>query len=102
MLAATCDHRVCPYRLGLTDAEVRNDLLLNARQREKDGGNADTDPRNQAAKSRPLAKLAPSPIAATIALAMIGPIPGTVINRPQLTSVRAKPSISSVTPATRY
>jgi len=33
----------------------------------------------QAEKSRPLANAAPLPIAATIALEMIGPIPGTVI-----------------------
>src|SRR5208282_1178794 len=35
---------------------------------------------SQAAKSRPLVKAAPSPMAATMALAMIGPMPGTVIN----------------------
>lgn len=35
----------------------------------------------QAAKSRPLVKASPAPIAATIALDMIGPIPGTLINR---------------------
>src|SRR5215470_20198682 len=35
----------------------------------------------QAPKSRPLENTAPLPIAATIALEMIGPMPGTVINR---------------------
>ena len=35
-----------------------------------------TRPR-QAARSRPLSKAAPSPTAETMALAMIGPIPGT-------------------------
>ena len=35
--------------------------------------------------------------AATVALAMIGPMPGTVINCPQLTLLRARSSISSVT-----
>jgi hypothetical protein len=34
---------------------------------------------SQAAKSRPLAKAAPLPMAATMALAMSGPMPGTVI-----------------------
>ena len=51
---------------------------------------------SHAAKSRPLAKAAPLPIAATVALAMIGPMPGTVINCPQFTSVPAKTSISLV------
>ena len=37
---------------------------------------------SHAAKSRPLAKAAPLPIAATVALATIGPMPGTVINCP--------------------
>ena len=49
---------------------------------------------SQAAKSRPFVKAAPSPIAANIALAMMGPKPGIVIRRPQFTSVSAKPSIS--------
>ena len=52
---------------------------------------------SHAAKSRPFAKAVPLPIAATIALAMIGPTPGTVINCRQLASSRAKASISSVT-----
>jgi hypothetical protein len=42
-----------------------------------------TRPR-QAAKSRPLENTSPAPIAATIALEMIGPIPGTLISRSQL------------------
>ena len=45
---------------------------------------------SHAAKSRPFAKAAPLPIAATIALAMIGPMPGTVINRRQFSSARAR------------
>ena len=40
---------------------------------------------------------APLPIAATIALEMIGPIPGTVISCWQPSSARARASISSVT-----
>src|SRR6266849_10788012 len=43
---------------------------------------------SQAAKSRPLANASPSPIAATIALEMIGPIPGTLISRSQPASPR--------------
>src|SRR5438093_6069750 len=45
---------------------------------------------SQAAKSRPLQKAEPLPIAATMALEMIGPIPGTVINcwQPSSVSVR--------------
>jgi hypothetical protein len=38
---------------------------------------------SQAPKSRPLENTSPVPIAATIALAMIGPMPGTVISRMQ-------------------
>ena len=44
---------------------------------------------SHAAKSRPLAKAAPLPIAATVALAMIGPMPGTVINCPHCSHVGA-------------
>src|SRR6516162_8961903 len=36
---------------------------------------------SQAAKSRPFANASPLPIAATIALEMIGPVPGTLIKR---------------------
>jgi transposase len=36
---------------------------------------------SQAQKSRPFENTAPLPIAATIALEMIGPMPGTVISR---------------------
>ena len=36
---------------------------------------------SHAAKSRPLEKLSPVPIAATMALEMIGPMPGTLIRR---------------------
>jgi hypothetical protein len=43
------------------------------------------------------AKSPPLPIAATIALEMIGPIPGTVITLRQLSSLFANVSISSVT-----
>src|SRR5262249_11572567 len=48
----------------------------------------------QAAKSRPFVNASPLPIAATIALEMIGPIPGTPIKRSQPTSRRARTSIS--------
>ena len=56
---------------------------------------------SQAAKSHPLANEAPLPMAATIALAMIGPMPGTVINCRQLSVPRASCSISSVTQSIR-
>src|SRR5262245_21096182 len=36
---------------------------------------------SQAPKSRPLPNTSPVPIAATVALEMMGPMPGTVINR---------------------
>src|SRR6476646_847117 len=52
---------------------------------------------SQAEKSRPLANAAPLPIAATMALEMIGPMPGTVITLRQLSSAFASVSISSVT-----
>src|SRR6202035_5436795 len=54
-----------------------------------------------AEKSRPLANAAPLPIAATIALEMIGPMPGTVMTLRQLLSLFAKVSISSVTTSIR-
>jgi hypothetical protein len=38
---------------------------------------------SQAAKSRPLANASPLPIAATMALEMIGPMPGTLTSRSQ-------------------
>jgi hypothetical protein len=44
---------------------------------------------SQAPKSRPWLKPAPLPIAATTALAMIGPTPGTVISLWQLSSCSA-------------
>src|SRR5262245_42787818 len=49
---------------------------------------------SQAAKSRPFVNASPVPIAATIALEMIGPIPGTLIKRSQPASRRARTSIS--------
>ena len=48
-----------------------------------------------------LANAPPLPIAATIALEMIGPIPGTVITLRQLSSLFANVSISSVTASIR-
>ena len=53
------------------------------------------------AKSRPLVNTSPAPIAATIALEMMGPIPGTLISRPQPASWRAMASISFDKPSTR-
>ncbi len=47
------------------------------------------------------AKAAPLPTAATIALEMTGPIPGTVISCRQPSSARARASISSVTRSMR-
>jgi len=38
---------------------------------------------SQAAKSRPFVNASPPPIAATITLEMMGPIPGTLIKRSQ-------------------
>src|SRR5215467_4994826 len=49
---------------------------------------------SQAAKSRPLENASPVPIAATIALEMIGPMPGTLTNRSQPASWRARAVIS--------
>jgi hypothetical protein len=57
--------------------------------------NIETNP-SQAAKSRPLAKAAPFAMAATIALAMSGPMPGTVISCRQLSLPCTSCSISSV------
>src|SRR5258706_1371681 len=56
---------------------------------------------SQAAKSRPLLNTSPAPIAATIALEMIGPTPGTLISRSQPASCRAMASISSDSRSTR-
>ena len=52
---------------------------------------------SQAPKSRPCLNPLPLPIAATTALEMIGPTPGTVINRWQLSSCCASASISAET-----
>ncbi len=49
---------------------------------------------SQAAKSRPFENASPEPIAATIALEMIGPMPGTLMRRSQPVSCRAINSIS--------
>src|SRR6266581_3509694 len=46
---------------------------------------------SQAAKARPLANASPAPMAATIALEMIGPIPGTLISRSQPASRPTSP-----------
>src|SRR6266478_1244729 len=56
---------------------------------------------SQAPKSRPCLKPAPLPIAATTALEMIGPTPGTVISRWQPSSCSASASISADTPPMR-
>src|SRR5262249_43609484 len=56
---------------------------------------------SQAAKSRPLPNASPLPMAATIALEMIGPIPGTLISRWQPASRRAIASISLDKPSMR-
>src|SRR4029077_19179656 len=56
---------------------------------------------NHAAKSRPLEKLSPVPIAATMALEMIGPMPGTLIRRSHPASRLASSSISLDKPSMR-
>jgi multidrug efflux pump subunit AcrB len=56
---------------------------------------------SQAEKSRPLANAPPLPIAAIVALEMIGPMPGTVMTLRQLSSLFANVSISSVTASIR-
>jgi hypothetical protein len=56
---------------------------------------------SQVAKSRPLENASPVPIAATIALEMIGPMPGTLISRSQPVSWRAMASISPDKPSIR-
>jgi hypothetical protein len=56
---------------------------------------------SQAAKSRPSEKISPVPIAATVALAMIGPIPGTLISGSQPVSWRTITSISRDNPSMR-
>jgi hypothetical protein len=56
---------------------------------------------SQAPKSRPCVKPAPLPIAATTALEMIGPTPGTVITRWQASSCSASDSMSADTAAMR-
>ena len=62
----------------------------------EDGAVASRDAaRVTAAKSRPLENASPLPIAATIALEMIGPMPGTLTSRSHPTSCRARAVISS-------
>src|SRR4029450_11148236 len=52
-------------------------------------------------KGATLGDTSPAPIAATIALEMIAPTPGTLISRSQLASWRAMASISFDKPSTR-
>src|ERR1051326_9230744 len=56
---------------------------------------------SQAAKSRPRPKASPVLIAATMPVAMIGPIPGTLIRRWHLGSIRLSSSIALVTVSMR-
>src|SRR6516225_9146 len=56
---------------------------------------------SQAAKSRPRSKASPPPIAATIAVEISGPTPGTLINCRHLASDRLRISISPVTVSIR-
>jgi hypothetical protein len=56
---------------------------------------------SQAPKSRPFANMSSLPMVATVALEMVGPIPGTVISRSQPLSLRASVSISAETSSTR-
>jgi hypothetical protein len=49
----------------------------------------------QAEKSHPLANATPLPIAATIALEMIGPMPGTVVALRQLSTSDPSSSLSA-------
>src|ERR1700738_1749865 len=56
---------------------------------------------SQAPKSRPLENAAPLPIAATIALEMTGPMPGTLISRLHAASCSASVTISLDTPLMR-
>jgi hypothetical protein len=56
---------------------------------------------SHAPKSRPFENASPVPIAATVALEMIGPMPGTVISRSQPLSCRASASISLDRPSMR-
>ena len=55
----------------------------------------------QAAKSRPRSNASPLPTAATIAVEIIGPMPGIVMMLAQFSSVRLIPSISSETSSIR-
>src|SRR5215510_5511036 len=54
---------------------------------------------SQAAKSRPVENTSPVPIAATVTLEMIGPMPGTVIRRSHAGSCSTKLAMSFVKPA---
>src|SRR5215472_9936835 len=56
---------------------------------------------SQAAKSRPLENTSPVPIAATMALEMIGPMPGTVIRRAHAGSFSTKRVMSADKPSMR-
>ena len=56
---------------------------------------------SQAAKSRPLENTSPVPIAATMALEMTGPMPGTVIRRAHAGSFSTKLVMSADKPSMR-
>jgi hypothetical protein len=85
-----------PSRLHEVRAKITIPALGDA---TKDGSIAgrDLSRHETKPKSRPRRKTDPSPMVATMALAMIGPMPGTVIRHWQASSSRATGSISPVT-----
>ena len=91
-----------PRRLHEQDAQIAIAALgYLAQDRAASGRHLSRTRPNQAPKSRPLENASPVPIAATIALEMIGPIPGTLISRSQPASWRAIVSISPDKPSIR-
>ena len=87
-----------PSRLHEEHAEIAVPTLGNATEDDsiagRDLSRHKPEPGTEVATA---AERDPSPMVATMALAMIGPMPGTVISRWQATSLPARVSISPVT-----
>ncbi len=84
-----------PGRIGRADSDCRASISCRGLCGRRSTSASERAP---AAKSRPLEKASPAPMAATMALEMIGPTSGTLISRPQPTSWRVsfeRPAIRS-------
>ena len=89
-----------PARTGRAGSDCRASISCRGWCGPRSRSALGTSP-SHAAKSRPLEKPSPVPIAATMALEMIGPMPGTLISRSHPASRLASSSISPDKPSMR-